>query len=228
MDPPARSPLGKNFRDRQWHFHAVPLSLFALLLVVVFAADGAPAAATPTPGGAVALENSEVLRAQLFLDGSAFKPGVIDGRWGEFTAKALGRYEQAQGHGGQSYGAEPPMHFDLPFDRSKPALTVYRITTADQKAVGSIPKSRAEQAKRDQLPYESLLELVAEKFHARREFLQQINPGYDWSKAKPGDEVQVPNVATPFDIEAVREQEKQTKQSEKAGTLKTEDRKPES
>jgi lipoprotein-anchoring transpeptidase ErfK/SrfK len=169
-----------------------------------------------------------VLRAQILLDGSAFKPGVIDGRWGEFTRQALTRYEQTQGESGQSYGEEAPAHFDLPLDGSKPGLTSYRITSEDQQAIGSLPQSHAQQAKQDRLPYETLLELVAEKFHARRDFLQQINPGYDWSKAKAGDEVQVPNVATPFDLQEAIEQKHQTEEAEKSGTLKTEDKKPES
>lgn len=172
------------------------------------------------------MENSNVLRAQIFLDGSAFKPGVIDGRWGEFTGKALARYEQAEGGGDQSFGEKAPTDFDLPLERSKPVLTTYRLTADDQKAVGSLPKSHAEEAKLDRLPYESLLELVAEKFHARRAFLQEINPDYDWKTAKPGDEVQVPNVATPFDLQAAIEQKKQTEQAEKEGTLQTEDKKP--
>lgn len=167
-----------------------------------------------------------MLRAQIFLDGSAFKPGVIDGRWGEFTRQALARYEKAQGDSGQSYGAEAPAHFDLPLDRSKPALTSYRITPEDQEAIGPLPQSRAEEAKLERLPYESLLELVAEKFHARREFLQQINPGYEWNTAKAGDEVQVPNVAAPFDVREAIAQKDQTEQAEKEGSLKTEDKKP--
>ncbi len=198
-------------------------------MVVAFIARGALSQAAPTPGSpGASLKNSDVLRAQIFLDASAFKPGVIDGRWGEFTGKALARYEEAQGHGGQSYGEEPPAHFDLPLDRSKPTLTSYQITSSDQQLIGSLPESHAEQAKLDRLPYESLLEMVAEKFHARREFLQQINPSYDWSNAKAGDQVQVPNVEAPFDLQEAIEKKQQTEQAEKEGALKTEDKKPES
>ncbi len=37
--------------------------------------------------------------------------------------------------------------------------------------------------------------------NARRDFLKQLNPGYNWEKAKPGDTVKVPNVAAPFDVQ---------------------------
>ena len=63
----------------------------SFLLLGSFAARAAPPA-TPAPS-----PNEQILRAQIFLDGSAFKPGVLDGRWGEFMSKALARYEQAQG-----------------------------------------------------------------------------------------------------------------------------------
>src|SRR5688572_6198974 len=36
-------------------------------------------------------------RLQVFLDRAEFAPGKIDGRYGEFTVKALALYRQAQG-----------------------------------------------------------------------------------------------------------------------------------
>ena len=111
------------------------------------------------------------------LDSSPFKPGVIDGKWGEFTGKALARYEQAQGKSGQYEGAKAPAEFDLPLDQSKPLRIAYRLTPEDEKFIGPLPKDHPGQAKADRLPYENLLELVAEKLHCRREFLLQLNPG---------------------------------------------------
>ncbi|MBA3650391.1 MAG: L,D-transpeptidase [Chthoniobacterales bacterium] len=116
--------------------------------------------------------------------------------------------------------------FDLPLDQSKPLRIAYRITPEDEKFIGPLPKDHPGQAKADRLPYENLLELVAEKFHGRREFLLQLNPGYDWDKAKAGDEVQVPNVATPFELQAVIDLKTKTEEAEKANELKTEKEKP--
>ena len=42
-----------------------------------------------------------ILRLQLFLDGKLFGPGKVDGRPGEFTTKALKRYQKAALHVGQ-------------------------------------------------------------------------------------------------------------------------------
>ena len=72
-----------------------------------------------------------------------------------------------------------------------------------------------QQAKQESLPYADFLELVAEKFHARRDFLKELNPGYEWETAKPGDKVKVPNVAAPFDVqEAIDLKEKTEKRRE--------------
>ena len=180
--------------------------------------------------------DDRVLQVQLFLDASAFKPGVIDGRWGEFTRKALVRYEQAQGREGVHYGEKPPAQFDLPIDATKPTRTTYRLTPDDQQFIGSVPEGPVAQSKVKSLPYADFLELLGEKFHATREFLRQINPGYDWSTAKPGDDVQVPNVATPFSVQEAMDmkangkkskQDGKTAEAGKAKAPKTEDKKSE-
>ena len=52
----------------------------------------------PEPGVARAEPVSErevITRLQIFLDQRSFSPGKIDGRWGEFVAKALQRYQRA-------------------------------------------------------------------------------------------------------------------------------------
>ncbi len=190
-----------------------------ILLGLAGSLSAASPSPSPSPG---AVPNEQILRVQLFLDGSAFKPGVIDGKWGEFTGKALARYQQAQGKTAPEEGAKAPAEFDLPLDDSKPVQIAYRITPEDEKFIGPLPKDHPGQAKADRLPYENLLELVAEKFHCRREFLLQLNPGYDWDKAKAGDEVQVPNVATPFELQAVIDLKTKTEEAEKANELKTE------
>lgn len=163
---------------------------------------------------------------QLFLDGSNFKPGAIDGRWGEFVGKALARYEQSLGKKAPALGKKPPAQFDLPIDNSKPALIGYTLTPNDQQFIGPMPESHAAQAKLDRLPYADFLELLGEKFHCRRDFLKQINPSVDWRKAKPGDNVQVPNVAAPFDLQKAIDLKAQTEAAEKSNTLQTEKQKP--
>lgn len=196
------------------------------IAVAVFSNAGVSASTSkPKPRSAHA-PNEQILRAQIFLDGSAFKPGAIDGKWGEFMRKALARYEQAQGKSEVHFGEKAPAEFDLPSDDSKPVLISYSLSSADQKFIGHVAESHAAQAKQESLLYENFLELVAEKFHCRRDYLNEINPGYDWSTAKPGDSVQVPNVAAPFDVQEAMDLKEKTEKAEKENALKTEDKKP--
>src|SRR6476659_7367518 len=135
-----------------------PLIFFGFATVLM----GQPVS-SPSPAS---MPNDEVLRAQLFLDGSNFKPGVIDGRWGEFMRKALVRYEAAEGESGGQFGARAPDQFDLPFDQSRPLLTSYTFSPNDQKFIGHVPGNHAQQAKQQSMPYNDFLELLGEKFHA--------------------------------------------------------------
>jgi hypothetical protein len=132
--------------------------------------------AQPSPS---ATPNEQILRAQLFLDGSNFKPGVIDGRWNEFLRKALLRYEAAEGKSSAQFGERAPDQFDLPFDQSQPLLTSYTFSPNDQKFIGQVPRSHAQQARQQSMPYNGFLELLGEKFHTKGDFLRQLNPGYD-------------------------------------------------
>jgi hypothetical protein len=188
----------------------------ALIGATAFASDKKPASPP----------NGEVLRAQVFLDGSNFKPGVIDGRWGEFMRKALAEYQKAEGNNTATFGQNPPAKFDLPLDASRPTLISYTLSPNDQKFIGPFSGSHAQQARQKSLLYQDFLELVSEKFHAKRDFLRQLNAGYDWSKAKAGDEVKVPNVVKPFDVQAAIDLKDKMKSDEKTNSIPTEDKKP--
>ena len=201
-----------------WRFSSN--ALFLIISSAALASPTPPASPSPPP-------NEEVLRAQLFLDGSAFKPGAIDGKWGEFMRKALTRYEEAEGKAGEKFGEKAPAKFDLPLEEGRPLLIAYTYSPNDQKFIGPIPASHAQLAKAEGLPYGNFLELLGEKFHARSDFLRQINPGIDWDHLKPGDQVQVPNVVAPFEVQEAIDLKTQTEEAEKANTLKTEDKKTE-
>jgi lipoprotein-anchoring transpeptidase ErfK/SrfK len=168
-------------------------------------------------GGAAAQEDEQMLKLQVFLDDSGFRPGVIDGRWGEFTRKALTRYLRAQGKEPEQFDEKKaPSELDLPFDANRPALTTYQITAEDEKNVGELAEKPEEQAKLKSLPYATVAEVVGEKFHAKVEYLKKLNPDATW---KAGESVQVPNVQSVFDLSAVQEAKK------KAAGGKSKDRK---
>src|ERR1700747_1369444 len=141
-------------------------------------------------------------RLQIFLDQHSFGPGKIDGRWGEFTAKALVRYQIANGQ-------QPTVQIDSDLQQQLakifPIYTTYTITDQDQKEVGNIPYKPAEQAKTKAMLYRSNAEFLGERYHSDPDFIAKLNKDRNLDNLKAGDVVRVPNVP-PFKIEDVREQ----------------------
>src|SRR5204863_944105 len=156
----------------------------------------------PTPKVFVALPNyneETATRLQIFLDNNNFGPGKIDGKMGEFFRKALISFKHA--HAQRETGVVD----QAMLDQVPQTFTTYVIKADDLAYVGNLPTAHEEQAKLKFLPYTSLLEFVAERFHSAETYLQKLNPGMDWEHLEPGDELKVPNVM-PFEIEKVTEQ----------------------
>jgi L,D-transpeptidase catalytic domain/Putative peptidoglycan binding domain len=141
-------------------------------------------------------------RLQIFLDQHSFGPGKIDGRWGEFTAKALVRYQIANGQ-----KATGQIDTDLQQQLAKifPIYTTYTITDQDLKEVGNIPYKPAEQAKTKAMLYRSNAEFLGERYHSDPDFIAKLNKDMNLDQLKAGDVIRVPNVP-PFKIEDVKEQ----------------------
>jgi lipoprotein-anchoring transpeptidase ErfK/SrfK len=139
-----------------------------------------------------------VTRLQIFLDQQEFGPGIIDGRWGEFTGKALVHYARAH-----NLQVSPAIYDQLPLDTVYPIYTSYTITPQDVKTVGPLPTKPSEEAKVKVMPYPDLLTFIEERYHASPDFLRNLNKGMNLDNLKAGDTVRVPNVA-PFKIEDVK------------------------
>ena len=78
----------------------------------------------------------------------------------------------------------------------------YTVADADVEAVGELPAKPEAKAKLKWLPYTSVAEAVAERFHMDVDFLEELNPGKT-KNLKAGDVVRVPNVE-PFDLASVK------------------------
>jgi lipoprotein-anchoring transpeptidase ErfK/SrfK len=130
------------------------------------------------PAPAMETQKLDALRIQVMLDRAGFSPGVIDGRMGANTRRALALFEK-QGNQPATPSVEP--------------LSRYRITAEDAAGpfVDRVPEDMVEKAKLPALGYTSLLEALAERFHAAPALLQQLNPGIAFAADQ---EIQVPNV----------------------------------
>ncbi len=177
--------------------------------IVLFSATTLTSAKQQAPSSAppaqnvypVALPNyneEEATRLQIFLDNADFGPGKIDGRMGEFFRKALISYKHA--HAMPKTGAVDSWLLD----QVPVTYTTYAIKEDDLKFIGPIATEHAEQAKLKYMPYTSLLEFVAERFHSAETYIQKLNPGKNWEKLQVGEVLKVPNVL-PFEVEKLSE-----------------------
>ena len=138
----------------------------------------------------------EVLRVQTLLDRARFFPGVLDGRWGKNTEKAVWWFQVSQGL--EPTGAVDSLTFELLRTAAgEPDETAVRHVLDEEDVAGPftpIPASVYRQAGLDCLCYESLAEKLAERFHTSIEVLEDLNPGVDLSALTAGDAAIVPAV----------------------------------
>ncbi|MGB7790895.1 MAG: L,D-transpeptidase family protein [Terrimicrobiaceae bacterium] len=120
----------------------------------------------------------EATRLQVFLDNSNFGPGKIDGRDGEFTRKAVALFKRSQGQADAvAQDSKAPIDTTgLDLAGVDPVFATYVVTKEDVENAGKLPDEVAAQAEMKWLPYRSVAEAVAEKFHCDVDFLKELNP----------------------------------------------------
>ena len=104
----------------------LPLLLLACVSASAVIPDPLPKAPEPV---------DDILRLQIFLDTQLFGPGKLDGRPGEFTTKALKRYEKS--HGLPETEVE---NNTLDLSSVPQNYTTYTIREEDLKFVGEVPR----------------------------------------------------------------------------------------
>ena len=180
---------------RRWLARSLPAAVGAALAAAT--APPTPArgrTAVPEPGAG---EFATITLVQCHLDDQGFTPGRIDGRSGEFTRKAVTLFNRSRGH-------PQPGDWGPVLAEARRELgarhAVYQVREQDLQWVDpDLPHEPEQQAKWDTMPYRSLLELVAERYHCDERLLARLNPRLDLARLRPGDLVIAPNV-TPFRI----------------------------
>ena len=161
-------------------------------LILTVALLGLNGCATgPSSSASSVSERDRTVQLQIFLDSRQFGPGIVDGRSGEFTAKALALYNQSRG---LPQSAEPDVSAISPY-------TTYTVTSEDLAALGTMSVEPAEIALQKRLPYTSLGELLGERFHTSHGFLAELNRGIMIDSLPAGSIVTVPNVSRPFRVD---------------------------
>lgn len=135
------------------------------------------------------------LHVQILLDRARFSPGILDGKWGQNTDKAIYWFQHA-------YGLPPTGQMDSrTYDRlvsltpEAPLVKTFRVTPEVLEGpFVDIPSDIYARSELDCLCYESPAELVAERFHATREVLAQLNPHLDLDSLQQGMTLWAPNL----------------------------------
>jgi len=118
--------------------------------------------------------DAAVTRLQVLLDRAGISPGVIDGFDGANMRKAVQAFEFQQGLPPDGI-LDAELVARLPVG---PVMRSYTITAEDEAAIVTpLPEDYAELAERDYLGFESVGELIAERFHMDEDLLAALNPG---------------------------------------------------
>ena len=130
---------------------------------------------------------------QVALDRLFFSPGCVDDHVGEQTRAALRAWQNAN-HLPVTGVLDAATMVALRLE--VPAITDYAITAADFAQLGKAPEDWVEKAAQERMAYTTILELVAEKFHATQRYIRQLNPDIAWATVQAPVTVHVPNVMT--------------------------------
>ena len=143
------------------------------------------------------VEGPSVLRVQILLDRARFSPGIVDGRWGSNTEKAVYWLQRREGLNA-SGTVDQATWQRLQQLGGQPGELVRTHTLTQEDVSGPFVTLPAEYYDRRDMEcqcYESLAEKLAELHHTSEDLLQQLNPDVDLNSVRAGTQLKVPAVS---------------------------------
>lgn len=133
------------------------------------------------------------LEAQIALARHDFSCGSIDGTLGANSGNTLRAFQESQSlpvTGALDSATRQRLIL------GRPALKQAAVTAADLERLQPLGKDFQAKAAQTALEYETILELVAERYHSSPALIRRLNPQVDWSQLAAGDPLQVPDPAS--------------------------------
>lgn len=143
------------------------------------------------------------VKMQVLLDWNHASPGPVDGGWGMNSKKALVNFQKMR-------NLEPTGKMDeatwvemtKKIDPNQPVLVSYTITKEDTKGLyKALPSDAESRSKLKALGYESIQEMLGERFHMDVAYLKKLNPN---KKFVAGETITVINPGKPFEGRVTR------------------------
>ena len=154
-----------------------------------------PVVAVPTPTAATnapavpAPDFQTTVAVQTALDRLNLSCNCIDGAWGPRTVAALKAWQAD--HKLPVTGELDDVARKVLADPLK-AFTTHTVTTGEVAALAPVPETWRGKSEVAALPYSTILETLAEKYHAAEALLTRLNPDLAWPNPPPGTVVKVP------------------------------------
>ena len=140
-----------------------------------------------------------VVAVQAALDRSNFSCNTITGEENDQTRDVLLAWQNVRGLPITGEIDEATLRRVGSLDAN---FMSYTITDSDHAALTDHPNSWRERAARQKLGYTTILETVAEMFHASEAAIRELNPGAAWPNPPAGTVLEVPRVKPARWVEA--------------------------
>ncbi|MDB6033742.1 MAG: hypothetical protein JWM16_4080 [Verrucomicrobiales bacterium] len=138
---------------------------------------------------------NKILDAQLALVRVGISPGSVDGVVGSQTRAALRAFQLKAG---LPITGTLDTETELRLLGTTESIGNYVVTSDDVGRLLPLSKTWLGKSQQERLDYETILELVAEKFQSHPTLIQKLNPGIVWSSVAPGTSLIVPTTEYPI------------------------------
>ena len=167
-----------------------------LILLLAFAALCRAGPPVESNGAKTPFLNT--LAVQTFLDRQNLSCGCIDGVMGARTRAALDAWKRRQ-------GVPSAAEVNVAMMGSLASVfTVHVVSVEDEAGLAPVPRTWDGKAVVTSLGFETMLEAVAEKYHASQGAIRRLNPDASWPNPPAGTVLTVPNPETATPGKAAR------------------------